>query len=238
MKNLVIFLTFVPFISLAQVKFLPKSKGELVKHTYYFLSYLEEHEQAEWVHYKLNIEMLKGKTPRKNSFKSDELVSTKSASLDDYKNSGYDRGHLAPAGDMKLSKKSMSESFYMSNMSPQKASFNRGVWNTLENQVRLRAKKSELYISTGGVLNTKKLKRIGSNKVSVPDQFYKIIYDAKNQMMFAYLMPNKKLDSPEKYVVTVDLIEALTGIDFYHELDDELENRLESTKNNLSSKLN
>ena len=139
---------------------------------------------------------------------------------------------------MKLSKVSMSESFYMSNMSPQKASFNRGIWNTLENQVRLRAKKSELYISTGGVLNSKKLKRIGSNKVSVPDQFYKIIYDAKNQKMFAYLMPNRKLESLEKYVVTVDLIEALTGIDFYHQLDDDLENKLESTKNNLSSKLN
>lgn len=231
-------MVFVPSISLAQIKFLPKSQGEIVKHAYYSLSYLEEHEQAEWVHYKLNIEMLKGKTPRKNSFKSDKLVSTKSAALSDYKNSGYDRGHLAPAGDMKLSKVSMSESFYMSNMSPQKASFNRGIWNTLENQVRLRAKKSELYISTGGVLNSKKLKRIGSNKVSVPDQFYKIIYDAKNQKMFAYLMPNRKLESLEKYVVTVDLIEALTGIDFYHQLDDDLENKLESTKNNLSSKLN
>ncbi len=65
------------------------------------------------------------------------------------------------------------------------------------------------------------------------DQFYKIIYDAKNQKMFAYLMPNKKIESREKYVVTVDSIEALTGIDFYHELDDELENKLESTKNNL-----
>ena len=231
-------MVFVPSISLAQIKFLPKSQGEIVKHAYYSLSYLEEHEQAEWVHYKLNIEMLKGKTPRKNSFKSDKLVSTKSAALSDYKNSDYDRGHLVPAGDMKLSKVSMSESFCMSNMSPQKASFNRGIWNTLENQVRLRAKKSELYISTGGVLNSKKLKKIGSNKVSVPDQFYKIIYDAKNQKMFAYLMPNRKLESLEKYVVTVDLIEALTGIDFYHQLDDDLENKLESTKNNLSSKLN
>tara|TARA_B100000767_G_C19778143_1_gene543987 strand:- start:11171 stop:11887 length:717 start_codon:yes stop_codon:yes gene_type:complete len=238
MKNLIIFLVLVPFISLAQIKLLPKSQGELLDHTYYSLSYLEDHEQAEWAHYRLNIAMLKGKIPRKNSFKSDELVSTKSATLADYKNSGYDRGHLVPAGDMKLSKKSMSESFYMSNISPQRASFNRGIWNTLENQVRLRAKRSELYVSTGGILNSKKLLRIGRNKVSVPDQFYKIIYDAKNQKMFAYLIPNKKLDSLEKYIVTVDLIEVLTGIDFYHELDDELENKLESAKNNLSAKLN
>ena len=69
--------------------------------------------------------------------------------------------------------------------------------------------------------------------MSVPDQFYKIIYDAKNQKMFAYLMPNKKIESIEKYVVTVDSIEALTGIDFYHQLDDELEDKLEASKSHL-----
>ena len=69
--------------------------------------------------------------------------------------------------------------------------------------------------------------------MSVPDQFYKIIYDAKNQKMFFYLMPNKKNGSIEKYVEKVDSIEALTGIDFYHQLDDELEDKLESTKNSL-----
>ena len=234
MKKLLLLLLIVPLVSYGQLRFLPKSQGELIEHTYYSLSYAEEHEQAEWVHYKLNSTMLKGRTPRKDSFKSDKLVSTKSAALTDYNYSGYDRGHLAPAGDMKLSETSMSESFYMSNMSPQKASFNRGLWKTLENQVRLRAKKSELYITTGGVLSSADLKKIGNNNVSVPDQFYKIIYDAKNQMMFAYLMENKKLESLERHVATVDSIEALTGIDFYHELDDELENKLESVKNQFT----
>ena len=236
MKKLLLLLLIVPLVSYGQLRFLPKSQGELIEHTYYSLSYAEEHEQAEWVHYKLNSTMLKGRTPRKDSFKSDKLVSTKSAALTDYNYSGYDRGHLAPAGDMKLSETSMSESFYMSNMSPQKASFNRGLWKTLENQVRLRAKKSELYITTGGVLSSADLKKIGNNNVSVPDQFYKIIYDAKNQMMFAYLMENKKLESLERHVATVDSIEALTGIDFYHELDDELENKLEFVQNNLPPK--
>ena len=234
MKKLLLLLLIVPLVSYGQLRFLPKSQGELIEHTYYSLSYAEEHEQAEWVHYKLNSTMLKGRTPRKDSFKSDKLVSTKSAALTDYNYSGYDRGHLAPAGDMKLSETSMSESFYMSNMSPQKASFNRGLWKTLENQVRLKAKKSELYITTGGVLSSADLKKIGNNNVSVPDQFYKIIYDAKNQMMFAYLMENKKLESLERHVATVDSIEALTGIDFYHELDDELENKLESVKNQFT----
>ena len=207
-----------------------------VEHTYYSLSYLEEHEQAEWVHYKLNDIMLKGIVPRKNSFKSDKLIITKSAALSDYKYSGYDKGHLVPAGDMKLSKVSMIESFLMSNISPQLPSFNQGAWRKLEKRVRLKAKQSELYITTGGVLNSVDLHRIGDNKVSVPDQFYKIIYDAKNQKMFAYLIPNKKLESLKKYVVTVDSIEVLTGIDFYPQLIDELEEKMESTRNALPIK--
>ena len=230
------FIFLIPLICVGQLKFLPKSKGQLVEHTYYSLSYLEEHEQAEWVHYMLNDVMLKGIVPRKNSFKSDKLITTKSAVLSDYKYSGYDRGHLVPAGDMKLSKVSMSESFLMSNISPQLPSFNQGAWHRLEKRVRLKAKQSELYITTGGVLNSLDLHRIGDNKVSVPQQFYKIIYDAKNQEIFAYLMPNKKLESLEKYVVTVDSIEAITGIDFYPQLIDELEEIMESTLNALPNK--
>jgi len=234
--NNTLILLFIPFICFAQLKFLPESKGQLVEHTYYSLSYLEEHEQAEWVHYKLNDIMLKGIVPRKNSFKSDKLIITKSAALSDYKYSGYDKGHLVPAGDMKLSKVSMIESFLMSNISPQLPSFNQGAWHKLEKRVRLKAKQSELYITTGGVLNSVDLHRIGDNKVSVPDQFYKIIYDAKNQKMFAYLIPNKKLESLKKYVVTVDSIEVLTGIDFYPQLIDELEEKMESTLNALPIK--
>jgi len=233
MKKLLLFLLLVPIFLFGQLKFLPSSNGEVVEHTYYSLSYLEEHEQAEWVHYKLNSTMLKGEIPRKKNYTIDRKVSTGSAKTSDYTNSGFDRGHLVPAADMKMDFTSVKEAAYMSNISPQKPKFNNGVWSRLEKRIRLRAKKSELYITTGGVLSPADLKKIGKNNVSVPDQFYKIIYDVKNQKMFAYLMPNKKIESREKYVVTVDSIEALTGIDFYHELDDELEDKLESTKNNL-----
>ena len=174
--------------------------------------------------------MLKGNVKRTNYFKIDRKVSTGSANTKDYLKSGYDRGHLAPAADMKLSKLSMSESFYMSNVSPQKHSFNAGAWLKLEKLVRAWAKISELYITTGGVLNSKYLKTIGNNNVSVPEEFYKIIYDPRNQKIIAFLMANEKLDLPiEKYIVTVDEIESLTGIDFYHQLDDVLEEKLEST---------
>ena len=74
MKNIFFIFFLIPYISLGQQKFLPQSKGEIVDHTYYSLSYAEEHEQAEWVHYKLNPTMLKGVTPRKDRFKSDTLV--------------------------------------------------------------------------------------------------------------------------------------------------------------------
>ena len=229
MNKMIFIFYFIPF-SLFSQEYFPKSNGELIKHTFYSLSYAEDHEQAEWVHYKITPLMLKGNVKRTNYFKIDRKVSTGSANTKDYLKSGYDRGHLAPAADMKLSKLSMSESFYMSNVSPQKHSFNAGAWLKLEKLVRAWAKISELYITTGGVLNSKYLKTIGNNNVSVPEEFYKIIYDPRNQKIIAFLMANEKLDLPiEKYIVTVDEIESLTGIDFYHQLDDVLEEKLEST---------
>ena len=233
MKKLLLVLFLAPMVLLGQLKFLPSSNGEVVEHTYYSLSYVEEHEQAEWAHYKLNSTMLKGEIPRKKNYTIDRKVSTGSAKTSDYTNSGFDRGHLVPAADMKMDFTSVREAAYMSNISPQKPKFNNGVWSRLEKRIRLRAKKSELYITTGGVLSPADLKKIGKNNVSVPDQFYKIIYDAKNQKMFAYLMPNKKIESREKYVVTVDAIEALTGIDFYADLSDDLEDKLEASEEHL-----
>ena len=235
MKKLLLLLLLVPMFLFGQLKFLPSSNGEVVEHTYYSLSYLEEHEQAEWVHYKLNSTILKGEIPRKKNYTIDRKVSTGSAHKSDikFKADGYHKGHLVPAADMKMDSISVREAAYMSNISPQKPKFNNGVWSRLEKRIRLRAKKSELYITTGGVLSPADLKKIGKNNVSVPDQFYKIIYDAKNQKMFAYLMPNKKIESREKYVVTVDAIEALTGIDFYADLSDDLEDKLEASEEHL-----
>ena len=101
--------------------------NDVVSHTYYTLSYSEEHEQAEWVYYTLNSNQLNSAVERKNNFRQDFKVKTSSAQLYDYKGSGYDRGHLAPATDMKYNYSSISESFFMSNMSPQSPSFNRGI---------------------------------------------------------------------------------------------------------------
>ena len=220
-------------INLYSQEYKPTNTGELIKHKYYTLSFIEEHEQAEWVHYLLTKEMIEGPAKRKDNFKADPLVSTGSASPKDYVKSGYDRGHLAPAADMKIDDVSMSESFYMTNMSPQAPSFNRGGWKKIEALVRTWAKVEDVYVTVGGIL-TKDLKKIGQG-VSVPEHFYKIIFNPKNKTVIAFYTPNTKLINPiETYVVTVDEIEKITNIDFFSELEDGLENRIEAMINKVN----
>ena len=209
--------------------YLPVSSGEIINHKYYTLSYNEFHEQAEWLHYKLSFPMINGSTKRTNNFKKDLMVKTGSASPSDYYKSGFDRGHLAPAADMKLNKIMMSESFLMTNISPQNGSFNKGGWKKLEELVRSWGSYKTLYITTAGVLNDKNLMKIGDNNVSIPARFYKIIFDPKQKKVISFLMPNKKITNELiNYTVTVDFIENITGIDFLAELDDNIEEKIES----------
>lgn len=207
--------------------------GQIVKHTYYTLSYSETHEQAEWVYYELTSDLIQGSQARTDNFREDPFVTSGSAQLTDYRGSGYDRGHLCPAGDMKLNRVAMSETFYMSNMSPQVPSFNRGIWKKLEAVVRnWGAIEGRIYVVTGGVLSTSE-SAIGSNNVTVPKRYFKVIYNPSDGgKMIAFLLPNEKSSKPlESFVVTVDEIESRTGIDFFSDLNDSLENRLESSSN-------
>lgn len=229
MKLVTLLLVFSISLHLSSQDYLPKSKGEIVNHTYYTLSYNEEHEQANWVHYKLNPTFLSGSTPRTDSFKPDPYVSTKSAQLSDYKGSGYDRGHLAPAADMNYNSVAMSESFYMSNMSPQNPSFNRGIWKRLESLVREWGEKFEIFVTTAGVLSSDNLGSIGENGVTIPSKFYKVIYAPNKNLMIGFLLSNtEQSGSLSSYAVSIDKIESLTGIDFFSELPDDVEEELES----------
>ncbi len=215
--------------------FFPKisKKDEIIKHTAYTLCYNEKHEQATWVAYRLTDEMCNNNgEERSNNFRVDPLVKTYSATPDDYKKSGYDRGHLCPAGDMGWSELTMSESFFMSNMSPQVPTFNRGIWKYLEADVREWAKKNyELFIVTAGVLEDS-LPTIGfANKISIPKYYYKIVLDYRlpEYKAIGFVMPNKgSKKSVFNYAVTIDSIERLTGIDFFYALPDSIENYLES----------
>ncbi len=125
------------------------SNHQIIEHSAYILQYNEKYEHAEWVIYLLTQDRVADSFERTDNFRPDPKVITGSASLADYKGSGYDRGHLAPAADMKWSENVMSESFFMSNMSPQKPGFNRGIWKSLESIVRTWAiENNEIYIVT------------------------------------------------------------------------------------------
>jgi|SRR5690554_789798 len=216
------------------VYFLPTSTtNQIVQHSTYYLSYSEQHEQAEWVAYELKPEHISGGKHNRPYFNQDPKVSSESAHWKNYKNSGYTRGHLLPAGDRVFSKEAYDETFYTSNISPQLHEFNTGIWNSLEMRVRNFVRKNgKVYVVTGGVL-TDNLKTIGQEKVAVPEYFYKILlhYDKEEYKMLAYLIPHQedKRKSLNSYIVATDSIENLTGIDFFSFLEDSIEDELEKT---------
>jgi len=217
------------------VFYLPTSTtGYIVHHDYYSLSYNETHEQAEWVAYELKKNQLSKNQFKRPYFIKDNSITTKSADWRNYKKSGYDKGHLCPAADRKFSKPAHDETFLTSNISPQKHDFNAGVWNRLEQKIRYWAKKYDgIYIVTGGVLE-EKLTSIGTENVTVPKYFYKVLLDNQNGniKMIAFLVPHKESNKPlYHFVVSVDRIEQLTGIDFFPQLEDKKEKRLEANTN-------
>ncbi|UQD55916.1 DNA/RNA non-specific endonuclease [Flavobacterium sp. K5-23] len=211
--------------------YLPTSTtNQIINHKYYTLSYSEKDEQPEWVGYELKANYIVNNNFKRPYFIDDPKVTTGSADWRNYKNSGYDKGHLCPAADMEFDKNAYNETFYTSNISPQDRGFNGGVWNRLEQKTRYWASMYDgVYVITGGVLKGS-LKSIGKEKVTVPDYFYKILLDNSNgkYKMIAFLMPNKKSEKPlYSFVVSVDSIEKLTGIDFFPKLEDKLEDSLE-----------
>jgi endonuclease G len=211
----------------------PISLGEIISHHYYKLAYSETNEQALWVYYQLTPEMTSGNVSRTDNFREDPLISTGSANLKDYVGSGYDRGHLAPAASMSLNSTSMTESFYLSNMSPQHPSCNRGQWKSLEAQVRNWVNTEDTLYVVSGPLFKDNIGTIGTDKVTVPGYYYKVIYDPTDiKKMIAFIMPNAKMEkSIDNYVVTVDEVEQKTGIDFFSGINDLTENELESCSN-------
>lgn len=216
-----------------------ESPHQIVRHKGYTLCYRENYEQAEWVAYTLDAEKLQKNAERSGNFRADSAVRTGSAEIDDYRKSGFDRGHLAPAADMSYSAETMSESFFLSNVSPQNHSFNSGIWNDLEKYLRrLSAKHERVYIVTGPLLEKKSYETIGGNKVAVPEYFYKaaLVEDSREDggsdfFMLAWIIPNEGTgDSFWNYRVAVDEIEKRSGIDLFFLLDDETENALEAKK--------
>ena len=215
-----------------------------VFHTAYALSYSEEHEQAKWVAHIIVPDIRNGNEGRTNNFSPDTSIHSGSAVEADYfvrvpntdstfkyVGFGYDRGHLAPSADFRYSKKALSESYLYSNMAPQVAELNRQRWAEMEDLLRqyVLRNNEQIYIVTGGVLKPglKKIDR-GINKVSIPEYYYKVALDIKNNRGIGFLMPNRACEYPVmSYACSIDSIEYLSGLDFFPALPDEQENSIE-----------
>ena len=200
----------------------------------YALGYSKKYKQSLWVIYRITkTEMDVPRFKRTNDFRVDPLIKAGAAVLADYRKSGYDRGPLAPAATMGYSKQTTSESFYLSNMSPQRPQFNRTTWKRLESQVRLWAKENKgIYVVTGPIIKPGHT-TIG-NKVAVPQYYYKVIFDISppSFKMIAFILENKGSNQPLKaFVVTVDEVEKLSGLDFFSDLPDLIEDKLEKEVN-------
>ncbi len=206
---------------------------QIIEHYAYTLSYNEEYEQANWVAYSLKSSELIKAAKRSNRFKPDPLVKTKSANTKDYTKTGFDRGHLAPAADMAFSITAMEESFFMSNISPQRPKFNRGIWKKLEENVRNWAEKEgNLFIVTGPVLTDNPTDFIGrTSKVVVPNYFYKALLDTTGtDKAIAFILPNRGSDQPlSDFVVSIDSLEIVLGRDLFHNLSDDVEFNIEKS---------
>lgn len=204
---------------------------QIIKHNGFILCYREKYEQPEWVCYTLNAKKIEKNVERNDNFRPDPLVLTGSAVLNDYKGSGYDRGHLAPSADLTYSFETMDESFVLSNMSPQAGPFNRGMWKDLEHEIRtLTAHYDLLYVVTGPVLEKSEYPTVGKNEVAVPEYYYKALLGIKNNKyyMIGFILPNIECKGTIwDYAVNVDEVEKRTGLDFFHLLDDTTEKALE-----------
>lgn len=213
---------------------IPKTRPNdiITRHLGYSLLYDELHEQAKWVAYELTSAETHKVASRTNKFLPDPQVKTNTANSSDYLRSGYDKGHLAPAGDMSWSSTAMAESFYYSNISPQVPAFNRGIWKRLEALVRMWAiENNAVYVVTGPVL-TNGLPTIGPDKVSVSKYFYKVIldYTGPDCNGIGFIMPNARSEYPlQNYAVTIDSVEKITGIDFFSALPDMQEKLIEKS---------
>ncbi len=207
-------------------------QGQILQRTGYTLSYDSKNKTPQWVAWELTKEETKGKEERSTEFYPDPDVIGTQVVTYDYSHSGYDRGHMAPAGDMKWNKQAMQESFYMSNICPQDHNLNTEDWNDLEMKTREWARQyGKVYVVCGPIYTGKRNEYIGEHRVKVPDAFFKVILinNSKKQCALGFLFENEAGENPlEKYLVPVDKIEEITGMDFFSALPDEQENQLEA----------
>lgn len=211
--------------------------SERICHSAYVCYFNEQHRIPNCVTYELSAtEVAQCDAPGAEKRKDyDFLADPKclaSPEPDEYqfKRFGYDRGHMAPANDMKWSKTSMTECFYMTNMCPQLHALNDGAWKHLELAVHGWAKRDKRLIIACGPVLKNNMQRIGKHKnISVPAAFYKVIYAPNQGRAIGFIFNNEKVrGSYTKHAVSVDYIERMTGLDFFSAVDDKVENQMEA----------
>jgi endonuclease G len=203
--------------------------------------------EPEWVTYHLTrADLAGGQSERTENFRPDpELPPNDRAELNDYRNSGYDRGHMAPAADFKRSDAAMSATFFLSNMTPQRPNLNRRIWAQLEERVRNLARShGSIWIFTGPVFldangqPTQPRSTIG-RRVAVPTHFYKVIlceHASGAREMYAYMLPNQlaPIARPlDDFAITVRAAETASGLNFFSALPDAEQQRLETLRRTL-----
>ena len=221
-------------------------KLELIEHAGMVLGFDCEYKMASWVFHVLTPDVSSGTISRSNDFRLDDKSSCGSAREADYflrketsdgtfefDGFGFDRGHLAPSADFRWSANALSESYYYSNMTPQRPEFNRESWASLEGLLRtiVDQEKKQLFVITGPILHAglPVIER-SVNKLKIPEYHYKLVVDAsaENPRGMAFVMPNKKCEERfSAYVISIDSLERLTGIDFFPEMNTELETKIE-----------
>jgi len=196
------------------------SNGKIYNKSFFSFSYVEQYELPEWVAYRLTKEMLdKPNHPRNQDFNPDPVIETGSAHYHDYKQSGYRRGHLVPAADMSWNQDAMNSTFLMTNVAPMLEDFNDGIWLELEHDVRDWAYLYKKIIVITGPVFRDSLGVIGENEVFVPRHFYKAVFTIDHDkpeaigFLFDQTIPNP--GALEQYIIPIDSIEKVTGLDLF-----------------------
>ncbi len=213
---------------------LEDSESEIIEHMGYTLSYNNDLRVPNWVAYELlESEVITAYRSREDEFTPDPLVKGRQAYDRDYVGSGYDRGHMAPAADMRWSSQTMKECFYLSNVCPQNHNLNSGAWNDLEKQVRYEARYyKSVWVVCGPIFEYNSPKHIGKNHVAVPDSFFKALLARRKDGSYAsigFIFPNKACErNLTHYAMTVDELESKLGMDLFYNLDDRAQDRAEA----------
>lgn len=200
----------------------------------YVVSYNQDTRMPNWVAWQLTAEHTDGELKRMNNFHEEENCPRPRATLQDYKGSGWSRGHMCPAGDNKWSRDAMYDSFSLVNVCPQDSKLNSGVWNSLEMDCRQWTRQyGEVYIVCGPVLMKRQHETIGPNKVVVPEAFFKVVLCmvGKPKAFGVVVRNNEGTKKRDLYYNSVDDVERLTGLDFFPSLPDDIEKVVEAEVN-------